>query len=143
MNNPYYFTDRNLKVGFKFNLDCRHINHCNSKLTITPNYPEIGIEVGYNIKIMKEYSIIYARLINQNKFNHETVFSARFDEQVEDNQLLDGAELFINLNNNHKLTEADINNIDIKCTLEHQMQQQEVKDSGWRFDKIFSMIVYF
>ena len=42
-NNPYYFTDRNLKVGFKINLDSHHINHANSKLTILPNYPEFGI----------------------------------------------------------------------------------------------------
>ena len=27
--------------------------------------------------------------------------------------------------------------------LEHQIQQQEMKDSGWRFDKINSRTVYF
>ena len=31
MLNLYYFTDRNLKVGFKINLDSRHINHAISK----------------------------------------------------------------------------------------------------------------
>ena len=40
MMNPYYFTDRNLQVGFKINLDSHHINHANSKLTITPNFKE-------------------------------------------------------------------------------------------------------
>ena len=65
MINPYYFTDRNLKVGFKINLDSHHINHDNSKLTIIPYHPEFGIEVLYNNKIMKELSVIYARLINQ------------------------------------------------------------------------------
>ena len=65
MLNLYYFTDRNLKVGFKINLDCHHINHANSKLTITPNYPDFGIEVRYIIKIVRELSVIYARLINQ------------------------------------------------------------------------------
>ena len=143
MINPYYFTDRNLKVGFKINLDSHHINHANSKLTITQNYSEIGTEVRYIIKIMEEHSIIFARLLNQNKFKFETVFSARFDKQDEDNQLLDEAKLFINLNNNHNLTDTYFNNIDIKSPLEHQMQQQEMKDSGWRFDKIISMIVYF
>ena len=29
--NPYYFTDRNLKVGFKINLDSHNINHAYSK----------------------------------------------------------------------------------------------------------------
>ena len=47
------------------------------------------------------------------------------------------------MNINHNLTESDIDNIDIKSQLEHQMQQQEMKDSGWRFDKINSMTIYF
>ena len=54
MINPYNFTDRNLKVGFKSNLDSYHITQANSKLTIIPNYPEFGIEVRYINKIMKD-----------------------------------------------------------------------------------------
>ena len=65
MINPYYSADRNLKIGFKINLDSHHINHANSKLTITPNYLEFGIEVRYNNETIKELSVIYARLINQ------------------------------------------------------------------------------
>ena len=57
MINPYYFTDRNSKVGFKIYSDTHRINHANSKLTITPNYPEFGIEILYITKIMKEYSV--------------------------------------------------------------------------------------
>ena len=63
MLNPYYFTNRALQVGFKNNLDSHHINHTNSELTIILNYPEFGIEVRYINKIMKELSIIYARLM--------------------------------------------------------------------------------
>ena len=55
---------------------------------------------------MKELAVIYARLINQYKFNYQTVFSARFDKQDEDGQLLDETELFINLNINHNLTKS-------------------------------------
>ena len=76
---PYYFTDRNLKVGFKLNLDSHHINHATSKLTIIPNYPEFGIEVGYNKKIVKELSVNYARVKNQNIFKYQTVVLAKFD----------------------------------------------------------------
>ena len=130
MINPYYFTDRNWKVGFKFNLDSHHINLANSKLTITPNYPDFGFEVRYINKIMKELSIIYARLINQYVFKYQTVFSARFDKQDEDNQLIDETELYNNLNIKHNLTESDLDKIDIKSPLEHQIQQQEMKDSG-------------
>ena len=143
MINPYYFTDRILRVGFKINLDSHHINHANSKLTITTIYPEFGIDVRYINEIMKELSIIYARLINQYKFKYQSAFSARFDKQDEDNQVVDETQLFINLNITHNLTQTDIDNIDIKSPLDFQIQQQEMKDSGWRFDKINSLIVYF
>ena len=131
MLNPYYFTDRNLRVGFKINLDSHHINHANSKLTIMPNFPEFGIEVRYINKNIKELSVIYARLINQYKFRYQTVFSARFDKQNEDGQVLDETELFNNLNINHELTQTVIDNIDVISPLEHQIQQQEMKDSEW------------
>ena len=47
----------------------------------------------------------------------------------------------MNINNN--LTETDINNIDVKSQLEHQIQVQETKESGWIFDKISSMKIRF
>ena len=47
------------------------------------------------------------------------------------------------MNIDHKLTESDLDNIDVKSPLEHQIQQQEMKDFGWRFDKINSLTVYF
>ena len=143
MINPYYFTDRNLKVGFKINLDSHNLHHANSKLTITPYHPEFGIEFRYVNKIMKDLAVIYARLINQYKFKYQTVFSARFDKQDEDGQLLDEIELFINLNMNYNITQSHIDNINITFPLEHQIQKQEMKDSGWRFDKLYSMTIYF
>ena len=143
MINPYYFTDRALQIGFKINLDSHNLHHANSKLTVIPNYPEFGIEIRYINKILKELAVFYARLINQYKFKYQTVFSARFDKQNEDNQVLDETELFINLNMNYNITQSDIDNIDIKSPLEQQIQKQEMKDSGWRFDKINSMTIYF
>ena len=47
------------------------------------------------------------------------------------------------MNNNHNLTESDLDKSDVKSPLEHQIQQQEMKDSEWRFDKINSMTAYF
>ena len=67
----------------------------------------------------------------------------RFDKQDENNQVLDETEIFISLNINHNLTQTDINNNDVKSPLEHQIQQQEMKDSGWRFDKKNSLTVFF
>ena len=78
-----------MKVAYKINLDSHSLHHTNSKLTTTPTFPEIGIEFRFINKIMKELSVIYARLINQYKFRYQTVFSARFDQQDEDDQLLD------------------------------------------------------
>ena len=102
-----------MEVGFKINLDTHHINHANSNLTITPNYPDLGIEVRYITKIIKELSITYARLKNQHKLKYQTIFSARFDKQDEENQVLDETDSFITSNNNHNLTETDL----IKLTL--------------------------
>ena len=62
--NPLFFTDRNLKVGFKNILYSHHTNHANSKLTIIPNCPDFGVEVRYFNRIVKGLSVIYARLIN-------------------------------------------------------------------------------
>ena len=92
---------------------------------------------------MRNFSVIFARSINQYKFKYQKVISARFEKQDEINQTDDEAELFTNLNINHHSTEIDIAIIDIKSQLEHQIQTQETKKSGWRFDKIKSMTVSF
>ena len=65
MINPYYFIDKNLKIGFKINLESHNFSHANSILSITPNFQAFGIEFRYFNKIVKELSVIYARLINQ------------------------------------------------------------------------------
>ena len=143
MFNPYYFTDRELQAGFNVSLISHHINHANSKIIVRPNYPEIGIEVRYINKFRRELSVIYARIINEYKFNFQAVFSARFHKQVENIQVLDETEVCINLNVNHILTETYIDNIDIGSQLEHQIQIQETKKTGWRLDEINSMTIYF
>ena len=141
--NQYYFTDRAIQVGFNISLDIHHISHSNYKLSIQPIFPEFAIEPQYIKEILIELSVIYARLIIQYKFKYQTVFSAKFDEHDENNHVLDATELFITLSNSHNLKETDIDNIDIKSPLEHQIQIQEMKDSGWRFDKHNSMKIYF
>ena len=119
------------------------MNHANFILTITSNFPEFGIELRYNNKIIKEISVIAARLINQYIFKNNTLFSASFCKNNEKDQKNIEIELFINFNINHNLTESDINNIDVKSQLEHQIQIQETKESGWIFDKINSMKISF
>ena len=41
------------------------------------------------------------------------------------------------------MTETDINNIDVKSQLEHQIQIHETKEPGWIFDKISTMKIRF
>ena len=141
MINPYSLTDGNLEIGFKINLESHNINHANSVSNIEPNFPDIGIETRYIYKILKELITIYARSINQYKFKYHILFSASFYKINEEDQRSDEIELFINLNINHNLTETDIDNIDVKSQIEHQIQ--ETKESGWLFDKINSMTFRF
>ena len=143
MINPYYFIDKNLKIRFKIDLESHNFSHANSILSILPKFPEYGIEFRYINKIVKELSVIYARLINQYKFKYHTLFSASFYKINEEDQRNDHIELYINLKINNNLTESDIDNIDIRSQLEHQIQMQELKDSGWIFDKINSMKISF
>ena len=143
MINPYYFIDENLKNGFKINLESHNISHANFILTITPNFPDFGIETRYINKIIKELSVIYARLINHCKFKYHTLFSASFYKINERDQRSNEIELYMNLKFNHNLTESDIDNIDVRSQLEHQIQIRETKESGWIFDKINSMKISF
>ena len=118
MINPYYFIDENLKNGFKIKLESHNFSHADSTLTVTPKFPNFGIDFRYINKIVKELSVIYARLINQYKFKYHTLFSASFYKINEEDQRYNEIELYINLNNNHNLTESDIDNIDIRSQLE-------------------------
>ena len=52
-------------------------------------------------------------------------------------------ELNITLKIDHNLTETDLDNINVRFALEEQIQRQELKDSGWRFDTNNSMAIYF
>ena len=59
MINPYYFIDKNLKIGFKINLKSHNFSHANSILSITPNFPEFGIEFRYINKIVKKSYLLF------------------------------------------------------------------------------------
>ena len=53
MINPYYFTDKNLKIGFKIILGSHNIIHANSLLNIETNFPDTGIKTRYINEILK------------------------------------------------------------------------------------------
>ena len=81
--------------------------------------------------------------MNQYKFKYHILFSASFYKINEEDQRSDEIELFIDLNIHNNLTEADIINIDVESQLEHQIQVEETKESGWIFDKYNSMKIRF
>ena len=128
--NPYYIFDKNLKTGFKINLESHKKTHANFLLNIEPIFPDKAIETRYINKILKELATIFAKLINQYKFINHTLFSACFCKINEEDQGSDEFEIFNHLNINNNLTETDLNNIDVKSQLEHQIQIQETKESG-------------
>ena len=144
MNYPQNYTDRALLGELKITLQSHQINQANSKVNIKPKFSEFVIEVRYCNKFFKEMATVYVRLKTQYKYKYksQTVLSARFDKQDKAIQTLDETEFFINLKLNPKLTETDIDNTDIRSPLERQLQQQEVKDTGCRFDKINSRTAY-
>ena len=71
------------------------------------------------------------------------MFSASFDKQDEKYQVLDEIELYNYLNSNRNLAGSDIDDFGVRTQLEKQIQNQESKDSGWRFDKVNSMPIQF
>ena len=87
--------------------------------------------------------VIYAKFLNQYKFKYHTIFSASFYKINEEDQRNNENELYINLKINQNLTESDIDNIDVRSQLQHQIQIQETEESGWIFDKTNSMKISF
>ena len=143
MINPYCFIDEKSKIGFKIILESHNISHANYLLKNIPNFPDAGIETRYGNKILKQVATIYARLINQYKFKYHILFSASFFKINEEDQRSDEIDLFNNLKINNKLTESDIDIIDNKSQLEHQIQIQETKESGWIFERIIALKIRF
>ena len=122
--------DRKLQIELRIDKDSPCLT-----FIITPNISEYEVQVCYINHIIKQLSNIYVRLINQYKFRYQTVFSAVFDKQNEDEK-----ELFIDLNISHNLTQSDIDKIDIISLLRRKIHDEEMKNSSWQIN---SMTVYF
>ena len=121
MTISHYFTDRALKVRYKMRLDSHQNNHTNSKITIQPMYTEKRMKTRYVNKILKEMAIFLLDYLNQCKFKYQTVFSASFDKQDEDGQMVDEIQININLNNIQNSTDSDNKNVNVRFQLDHQI----------------------
>ena len=71
--------------------------------------------------------------------NIEQCFWARFEKHDEDDEVLDGTEMCINLNINRIIAESDFDIIDVRSQSVKQIENQESEDSCWRLDKNISM----
>ena len=67
MNNPFYFEDENLKIGFKNNRDSHNVNHAISIKSKIPTYPDFGIETGCINRNSKVMATVSAKLKNHYK----------------------------------------------------------------------------
>ena len=90
MNNPNYFSDRILNTASNINQNSHHNNHLNSNITTEQYF--LDFKKNYVNEILKKLATIYARLMNHYEFNCQLRFSMRFDEQDEDDQVLDEVE---------------------------------------------------
>ena len=99
-------------------------------ITITSKYNIIGIDISHINKLMEEMGHIYAILINQYKFKYQLIFLVLFNKNGEDNEITSEVELPFTLSISHNLTQSEIDNINIKWTLENRIQIIEMKESG-------------
>ena len=72
----------------------------------------------------------YDRLIIHYKYKYLTVFSASFDKQDEDEQMLDETEIFNNLIIDQNLTESDIDNFTVRFQINHKNSNASAEGFG-------------
>ena len=113
--NPQYISDRVANVAYNNNLDSHHINHMNSKMTMSSNPLDFG--KNHANKRLEEMANKHARILNYYEFGYQIVFSARFNKEVKVDQVIDEIDLEISLNIIQKLTESTIDNIDRRSQL--------------------------
>ena len=69
----------------------------------------------------------YGRLIDRFIFKHEVVFSAIFDKEIQEE-----TKQLISFKVNQSLSRRDIEKYDLERELDGQIENLEMKDSGWR-----------
>ena len=97
--------------------------------------------MNYINKIFNEMRYIYAKFINQYKFNYQLSFMVLFKKFEEDGDIRKEAEMSINLNKINNLTQSEIDNVNIQWDLESRILNLETKESGWVFQRVNSMTI--
>ena len=86
---------------------------------------------------------IYANIVNQYIFKYQISFLALFKKYGEEGEITSQIELPNILTITGNLTQSDLYNIDIQWVLENRIQNIEMKESGWNYQKITSMSIKF
>ena len=84
----------------------------------------------------------YARLTYQKKLICKMFFPPDMINKMKMDRYQTKMKLFINIGNNRTLSQKNAISI-IGCQLEHHIRNQEMKDSGKRFDEIISTTIFF
>ena len=87
------------------------------------------------IDIIKEMSHVYAKFLNQYKFNYHLTFLVITNKHGEENETISEIELPIASSISHNLTQSELNKLIIQRTLENRLKGVEMKESGWSFKK--------
>ena len=89
---------------------------------------------------VKQLSGVCVRVLKRHKNEYQTVFSARNDKQDE---VIDEIDLYFSLDVVQKYSQSDFDNFDIRSQLGKQIPNREMNQSGWRFDRSYSVTIYF
>ena len=127
MINPYYFIHKVSQVADNNNLDSHQRKHLNSKINISPNYFGIEKKTYFTCSETIVYQLCRNLKVNIN-FLYQTVFSTRFDKHLEDDQVLDGIDLYEKLKIHQNLTQSDTDNRNIRSQLQRQIQNEATEE---------------
>ena len=140
----YKFHDNTLDISYDITVDRHHKKNLNSQITVTSKFYDIfGIEMYYINDIFKEMAHIYAKFIIQYKFKYQLSFMLLFYKFEEDGDIRKEAEMTINMKMTNNLTQSEIDNVDIQWDLEARIQNLQMRESGWHFQRVNSMTISF
>ena len=135
----YISTDDILNIAYDITVDRYHKKDLNSQITTTSKFDILGKERKYINRKFEEMSHIYAKFQNQYNFKYQLSFMALFNKFEEDGDIRKEAEMSINLNMANNLTQSEIDNVNVQGVLESRIQNLEMKESGWVFQRFNSM----
>ena len=135
--NPY-FLDEELSTKYKVNLIAHNQSDLNSMVSIKPMEGQWMNEDHFN-RLIQQICNTYARIIGQSKFKVNVMCNVLFDQFIEETMETEELEMVIRLKMINVLTPSDITAIDVRQAILAEIEEAEMRGSGWRLNKIVSM----